>query len=100
MYIVNLIFPEGCVRTLHNLPPLPPVSRGSTTAPKIVDTFKDSNASDTDIEHQIALKGVDDETFNLLMISMKREIFDVEHKIKSFGEDDVCLALKDEILLV
>ena len=40
---------------------------------------------------------MDEEAFNALLISLRREVFRVEQKIKSFGPDDVCLELKDEI---
>ena len=40
---------------------------------------------------------MDEEAFNAIMISLRREVFRVEQKIKSFGPEDVCLNLKDEI---
>ena len=40
---------------------------------------------------------MDEEAFNALLISLRREVFRVEQKIKSFGPDDVSLDLKDEI---
>ena len=40
---------------------------------------------------------MDEETFNALLISLRREVFRVEQKINGFCPDDVCLNLKDEI---
>ena len=40
---------------------------------------------------------MDEETFNALLISLRREVFRVELKIKNFSPNDVCLNLKDEI---
>ena len=40
---------------------------------------------------------MDEEAYNALLISLRREVFRVEQKIKGFGPDHVCLDLKDEI---
>ena len=40
---------------------------------------------------------MDEGAFNALLISLRREVFRVELKIKNFSPNDVCLNLKDEI---
>ena len=105
----NHFFPEGSVKTPLFFPPLPPASERCINPPsqllslvedvdEVFDPpYEEPNVADTDIGHQIVPSAMDEESFNLLMISLRREILYVDVKIKSFGEDDVCLALKDEV---
>ena len=91
---VNTFFPEGCVVTPRILPPLPP--SGSVALPPVgLESISEvSNEEQDRINQSIAM---DDQAFNPLMISIRREIFSVEQKIKCFTTAHVSLDLKEEI---
>ena len=101
---INQFFPEGCVRTPIIHPPLPTTSGRSTNlSPRLAsiiedEVFEPPLEASTPAEHQrTEPRAMDEETFNPLMISIRREIYNVELKIMSFCPDDVCLEVKEEI---
>ena len=90
---INTFFPEGCVLTPRILPPLP--SSGSAVLPPVgLESISEVSNEEQELNKSIAM---DDQAFNPLMISIRREIFSVEQKIKCFTTAHVSLDLKEEI---
>ena len=101
---INQFFPEGCVRTPIIHPPLPTASgRSSNLSPRLAsivedEVFEPPLEASTPAEHQSTVStAMDDATFNPLIISVRREVFNVEQNIKGFTPAHVNLDFKEEI---
>ena len=97
---INQFFPEGCVRTPRIHPPTS--GRSTNLSPKLASIVEDE-VFEPPLEESIPAGGrtipsaMDDASFNPLIISVRREVFNVEQKIKGFTPAHVSLDLKEEI---
>ena len=100
---LNQFFPEDCIRTPIIHPPLPTTSgRSINLSPKLPSIVEDE-VFEPPLEELIPAErrtvptAMDDATFNPLIISVRREVFNVEQKIKGFTPAHVNLDLKEEL---
>ena len=61
------------------------------------EVFEPPLEESTPTERRTLPSAMDDATFNHLIISVRREVFNVEQKIKGFTPAHVNLDLKDEV---